>query len=422
MKNREIHDHYYYSELRFEKQNIFSVLKDLKEMNYNIWEFVEDQNRKNYKFLLEFLLEAERKEMMEIMKKAGETRSSFYRNGATSITITSKLGSIEIKRPRLRESYESYVLPQYTKNEEAILKLISDLYVCGISTRKMETALQEILGRKISAGQISVITNRAKIELEKFHKHAIKDEYVYMYLDGIPIKAKSSQWEKKKGYMVLVAYGITTNGIKKVIDFIMVQSESNDNCSGFIFDLYERGLKGKNLKLIITDGCKSWHNAIKQIYPRILRQRCWVHKLRNIASYIGCKNKEICLSGAKKIYLAKNKKEAMKEFKKWKNKWFSKYPKAVECLEKDLTELLNFFDFPEEHRVKIRTTNPIERVFREFKRRTKVMDNYLPNISSCEKIFYALTIFINKRWEFRKTMKFPKIEKAINLQINRKVA
>lgn len=422
MKNREIHDYYYFNELNFEKQNIFYALKELKEMNYSIWEYMEEKSRQHYKFLLETLLEAEREEIIEERRKSKERKEWIYKNSYSNITITTKLGSIEIKRPRLRKKYRSDVLPQYNKNEESILKLISDLYVCGVSTRKMEKGLQEILGHRISAGQISVITNRAQIEIDKFHKRKISDNYVYLYLDGIPIKAKGSQWENKKGYMILFAYGITENGIKELIDFIIVRSESNENCSGFIFDLYERGLKGKKLKLIITDGCVSWHNAIEQIYPRILRQRCWVHKLRNVAGYIGHKNKKAVLDEAKKIYLAKNKKEAVTTFKYWKKKWGKFYPKAVNCIEKDLTELLNFFLFPKEHRIKIRTTNPIERVFREFKRRTKVMDNYLPNINSCEKIFFALTNFINDRWKFKKVLHFPKIEKVVDFKIRREIA
>lgn len=191
----------------------------------------------------------------------------------------------------------------------------------------------------------------------------------------------------------------------------MVRSESYENWSGFLFNLYERGLKGERLKLIIIDGCPGLSEALDGIWQRPLRQRCWRHKLENVSKYLRKKDKDECIEQSRGIYKAKSLRQANKRFKRWKEKWGRLYPNAVWCIEKDLDELLTIFHFDESHRKKLRTTNPIERAFKEFRRRTNVMDNHLPNKDSCEKIFYIMCKFLNERWEDKHWLIFEDIYK-----------
>jgi transposase-like protein len=209
----------------------------------------------------------------------------------------------------------------------------------------------------------------------------------------------------------LIAYGVDKQGQKEIIDFIARRSESYENWAGFIFNLYERGLKGEQLKLIIIDGSPGLYKAIDLLWQRPLRQRCWRHKLENISKYLKRRHQQACIQQARGIYEAKSLRQATKRFRRWKRKWNQAYPKAVQCIEKDLDELLTFFHFDESHRIKIRTTNPIERAFKEFRRRTNVMDNHLPNMSSCEKIFYVMCKFLNERWRDKRWLIFEEIEK-----------
>lgn len=404
---------YRYDTLNFVKSKLDNVklIDGLKSLDYQIWGFMENTMKTQYKAIMETTLLYEQEHIIEKRIQQGLEREWIYRNGHKSLHLMTRFGVIQVKRPQLRKKYISTVLPRYSRHEEALVELVSDLYTLGVSTRKMETALKRLLGTSLSASKVSSLTAAVSYAVDTFHKRSIQDNYVYIYFDGIPIKAKHSQWEHKKGYMVLVAYGVTSTGKKEIIDFMLAHSESADHWSAFIFNLYERGLKAHKTKLIITDGAKGLHKAINEIYPRILRQRCWVHKLRNVADYI-TKNadKKDCLEQAKSIYPAETRKDAMRQFNTWKQCWSKRYPKAVQCIENDLDELLNIFYFPKGHRVKIRTTNPIERAFREFKRRTKVMDNYLPSIKSCEKIFFALTEFLNKRWKTKIFLRFPEIQ------------
>lgn len=382
----------------------------LKEAEGDVWGFLRDHRRDNFKKMLELLLRTEQEEQLEIINLPRDEK--IYRAGFKPITINTTDGRITIERPRLRKQlYESKVLPKYTKNEKAILNLIQDLYLLGISTRKMERALKEILGRYgISPTGVSNITNRIIPEIETFHKRPIEDKYIYLYLDGITITIRTNDGIGKK-YILLVAYGVDKKGKKEIIDFIARRSESYENWAGFIFNLYERGLKGENLKLMIIDGCPGLYKALNLLWQRPLRQRCWRHKLENVSKYLKKRDEKICIDQARGIYNAKSLRQANKRFRLWKERWHKSYPNAVKCIEKDLDELLTFFHFDKSHRIKIRTTNPIERAFKEFRRRTNVMDNHLPNMNSCEKIFYIMSKFLNERWRDKRWLIFEHIER-----------
>ena len=403
-----------------ERQDITFMLKEAER---DLWGFMREEMRRGFKYLLEGLLRYEQEEYLELERHERSRKRKGYRAGYSSITIKTSLGSIGIRRPRLRkQGYRSSVLPNYTKNERELLDLIANLYLVGVSTRKMSKGLESILGKEgVSATQVSIITNRAKEGIEEFHRRPLEDKYVYLYLDGISITIKGTDRQGRK-YLLLVAYGVDHGGIKEIIDFIPVRSESENNWSGFLFNLYERGLKGKQLKLVIVDGSKGLSNALDAIYNRVLRQRCWAHKMRNVSNYLSKRDEEKCLGEAKGIYRSKSLRQALKRFKRWKARWEEAYPKATNCLEKDLDELLNFFHFDRSHWIKIRTTNPIERLFREFRRRTDVMGNHMPNMNGCEKIFFVMTEFMNERWKRRKHLHFEKITRIPAVVPKRKVA
>jgi putative transposase len=384
----------------------------LHEAARDLWGFVREDQKAHGKMIVEYLLQEEQKEYLRLQRyeRSGSERKG-YRAGFSKIRVKTSLGEVEIRRPRLRvQEYVSKILPLYAKAERHLLDLIANMYLVGVSTRKMAKGLESILGDAgISAGSVSRITNRVKERIKAYHHRVVEDKYVFLYLDGLTITVQGLDGKGRK-YILLVAYGVDYRGVKELIDFMPVRSESTDNWQGFLFQLYERGLKGKRLKLVIIDGCRGLANALDGIYPRVLRQRCWAHKLRNVAATLKKKDEEACLSGAKEIYKAKSLRHARKQFNRWKATWEKVYPKAVACIEADLDELLTFFLFDPRHWRRLRTTNPIERVIKEFRRRTGVMDNHLPNMDSCEKIFYVVTEFMNERWADHYRLRFRNIE------------
>ena len=198
--------------------------------------------------------------------------------------------------------------------------------------------------------------------------------------------------------MVLVCHGIDLEDRLELIDFMIVDSESESAWYRFCNDLYLRGSEGAYVRLIATDGCPGLHAALDTVWPRMTRQRCWVHKLRNLLTKFTRKlHVESCMSEAKLIYLAQTKTEAGERFQQWAKKWRKQEPKVVGCLEQDLSELLSFFDCPKEYWRKLRTTNIIERCFREVRRRIRPM-NCFKNDASCERILYAIFFYMNQRW------------------------
>ncbi len=214
-------------------------------------------------------------------------------------------------------------------------------------------------------------------------------------MDGIILKTKTGFGAKKKA--VLVAYGIKVDGRRELIDFTVTNAESEKKWWRFLNDLYRRGLTGEALGLVVTDGNMGLENAVDLVWAFVKRQRCWAHKLRNVANYLKKKDVDRCMKEARPIYKAKNKTEAEKAHRKWAKKWAPIAPKAVRCIEKDLEELLNFYSCPKEIWIKVRTTNVIERAFREVRRRTRPMTCF-NNVPSIERIIYAMLSHLNEQW------------------------
>jgi transposase-like protein len=280
------------------------------------------------------------------------------------------------------------VFQRYQRRQKAVNTAIKDIFLAGVSTRRVGEVLRPLIGSNPSAATVS--------EVRAFHHRKISDEYKYLFLDGLTVRLKKALGVQKR--QLLVAYGIGENGCKELIEFRQGQSESEQEWENLLNDLYRRGLEGRRLDLIITDGAPGLHAACDMVYPYTPRQRCWVHKLRNVAVKLSRKVQAECLQGARKIYLAENRREAIQRYWEWASRWRDEQPRAVACLEKDIDELLMFFHFPKEHQIKIRTTNAIERSFREIRRRIRPMSCFT-NPESCERIIYALFFYHNQKWE-----------------------
>ncbi len=224
----------------------------------------------------------------------------------------------------------------------------------------------------------------------------IDDDWEYLILDAVVVRNRSAVGAEKR--YVLVAMGISSTGRRQILSFKQVESESEVCWMSFLEDLARRGLEGKNLKLITTDGGAGLIAAVESVWPDVPRQRCWAHKLRNVANKVRKRNEKACLDGAKLIYLAPNRTEAAKRFRSWRDKWSEIEPKAVACLEADIEEMLEFFSVAHEFQKTVRTTNPIERVFREVRRRTRTISCFT-NRRSVDRMLYAVLTYQNRHWD-----------------------
>ena len=380
-----------------------TILQDWwAEVKDNFWEI---DAKRRVKELVKDLMESTM--IHEIVKKTGvgyyknaPQERQDYRNGYYERSLVTQFGIIQgIKTPRTRRGgFKTKVFRRYKRYQEIVEDLIEGIFLAGVSTRRVGEAVSKLLDTKVSHGTVSNITRRLDKKVGEFHREAIIDEYQYLICDGITIKVRyNGRYHNRK---VLVIYGITLFGQRKLLAFMQAKGESQDAWEAIIHSVYNRGLKGENLKMIIQDGSAGLRAALRIVYPHAAIQRCWVHKMRNVSNYLKRVYHDDCIKGARRIYKAKAKHLAMAEFKNWKRAWAKKAPNAVHCIEKDLDELLNFFDCSKNHWIKVRTTNAIERSFKEVRRRTRVFSCF-SNLQSTERIIYAIFVYLNNRWEER---------------------
>ena len=384
------------------------TLTDLwKEFNWSFkdyWQEHDEVVKAFKKKLIEEALDAERSMLICCKPYERSTERQDHRNGYWRRWITLKDGCLEIKMPRLRVgSYESQIIPRYKQRVKEVDEALRKIFLYGASTRLTGEALKPILGESVSAQTISNIAKSLDEEVKIYHNRKIEDRYLYLFLDGIVLKIKTGFGSKKK--VILAAYGIRIDGKREIIDFMITKHESEQRWESFLNRLYNRGLTGDVLSLIITDGNRGLENAVDNIYPQVKRQRCWAHKLRNVANNLKKKDQDRCIKEARTIYNADNMKAAVGAYKKWASKWSSSSSNAVRCIEKDLEQMLNFYHCPQEIRVKVRTTNVIERAFREVRRRTRPMSCF-NNTQSIERIVYAVLSHLNDKWRIKPLKEF----------------
>jgi putative transposase len=325
------------------------------------------------------------------------SRKENYRNGFYTRSLDTVYGVIEeIRVPRDRNgAFQSKVIEKYKRREKGLDKLITECYWRGISTRDVKYVLKALAGITVSSSVVSNLTSKWNKEVFAWHQRQLKDDYEYLFLDGVWIKNRSLGLKKR---LVLVAFGIKTDGTKEVIDYMLSTSEKEDNWSKFLQFLAHRGLKGKNLKLIATDGCHGLGNAVDLVFPDIAHQVCLAHKMRNILDKVKKADRPSVSKLLKPIFSKKvdTREKAESVINKWKKVWRPIYPAAVRSLESTEDKLLNYLDCPIEHHSMIRTTNHIERVFKELRRRMRPME-ITPNLQAADRILYALIQIRNEK-------------------------
>jgi putative transposase len=354
--------------------------------------------------ILESSLEGELLEQLQASPYQRTEVRRGYRDGHYERDLYSQYGLIKALRiPRSRNGFNSQIIPHYQRNLIRVNQMVRNIFLAGVSTRRVGEVLSNLWEREISAQTVSRICQSLDREVAAYHHRSLKDHYLYLFFDGISMKVKGASQVHQK--QVLVAYGLTLEGKKEIIEFRQSPAESAHQWEALLRDLYQRGLTGQSCRLIATDGCPGLHRALEIVYPYIPVQRCWAHKLRNVSNYIRRKDQTECLAQAKRIYLAGNRRDGVKVFKSWKENWWKCYPEAIQCLEKDLDELFNFLDCPPEHRIKVRTTNVIERSFREVRRRTRTICCFT-NGKSVDRIIYGVISHLNQNWKDKPVLNF----------------
>lgn len=319
-----------------------------------------------------------------------------YRCGYYFRWLLTEVGELLLRVPRIRSGGLVFrTLIAYARRPKVIDQLILSCFVLGMSTRKVARALGAFLGTTLSAQTVSRIAQQLDAAVAAFHRRPLSGSYRYLLFDGIVLKHRGALAVRRR--VLLCAYGIRFSGVREFIDFSLAPSESTAAWEGFLRELYERGLIAAEAALIVTDGGPGLHAALDLVYPRIGRQRCWAHKVRNVLDKVKKAHWPAVKQALGAISHAPNHRRAVEAFWQFAQRYRRRYPSAVVCLERDLDDLLVFFGCPQAHWDRLRTTNAIERSFREVRRRTRPIGVFT-NSQRLERIVYAVIHHLNETW------------------------
>jgi putative transposase len=331
-------------------------------------------------------------------ERSGEARQD-YRNGFYERDYVTIFGTLRLRIARTRqENFLPAGLKGFQRRAEEVMLLIREAFLRGISTRQVGRVVAILTGEPVSAQTVSQLTRGLDVAVRRFRQAKLSDEWVYLFLDGVSLRVRRPAGRQR--VQMLVAYGVRADGSRQLLSFVRSKGESQAAWEGLLNDLQRRGLAGDKLRLIVTDGCAGLAAAIQTVYPNAKHQRCWVHKMRNILERVRKRDYVEVKTGAQKIYLAESKAKAQAAFRRFAWQWRDAYPGMVKQLEKDLPELLTFFDFPRHLWRKLRTTNAIERIFVEVRRRTRPMVVFV-NDQSVDRIVFSIFSRFNEQWRNR---------------------
>ena len=354
---------------------------------------------KSFKKIIQEILEQEVQDYLGrgYFERKPETANKGYRNGYEPKTIKTAEGKMTLEVPQLRnteETYRSSFLGRLGSVSPELERLATEMYVRGLSTRDIEDALKDEQGRPlVSKSGVSEITESLSEEYERFCRRDLSGyDVVYLFVDGVYESLRLQLGAKEA---ILCAWAILSNGRKVLLHLDLGNKESYHCWQAFFRNMIARGLRAP--LLVISDGAPGLIRAIEECFPESKRQRCLVHKLRNIANKLPKDAIAEIMPKVKNVYYQTDREVAMLCATRLVEEYAEKYPAAIRCFQDDLECCLNHIDFPAGHHKHIRTTNLLERAFGEQKRRTKVIPRFLDE-KSCLKLVYATLIRVSDRW------------------------
>jgi len=332
-------------------------------------------------------------------------RRQVVRNGhLPEREITTGVGQVKVKQPRVRdrrsedqaEPFSSKILPPYLRKTKSIEELIPWLYLKGVSTGDFSEALTALLGPDAPGLSATTITRLKAVweeEYGEWNQRSLEGkQYVYVWADGVHFNIRLEEDRQ----CILVLMGATADGKKELIAVADGYRESEQSWLGLLLDVKARGLV-IDPKLAIGDGALGFWKAVRQVWPNLREQRCWVHKTANVLDKLPKRLQPEAKEKLHDIWMADTKQHANEAFDLFLKTYEAKYPKAVECLSKDREVLLTFYDFPAEHWIHLRTTNPIESTFATVRLRTKKTKGS-GSRTACLTMVYKLMQSASKRW------------------------
>jgi len=374
---------------------VVNLIKEIQKEPAKIFEMATMNVQKDVGKYLTNLMKGELTHFLGREEYERAVDGSNHRNGSYPRKFCIKgIGEVDVQVPRDRKGdYQTQVLPRGRQYESRIAEDLSLMYLTGISTRTLSMLSRRLIGRRISHGEISKVNSELTGAIEKWRNRDLSGEKIkYVFIDGVIFKMRIEG--TVENVPVLVAIGVTEGGIKLVLGMQSGDKESATNWREFFRDLKGRGFKGSGVQLGVMDGLSGLGKVFKEEFPNAKVQRCQVHVARNVIAKVPRKLKKEVADDLRSIFYASTKEKADAFYRTFHEKWNKEIPSAVKSLEQSIESCLTYLQFPEEEWTSLRTSNIVERLNKEFKRRTKSME-----IVAGENACYRLLAFISLKME-----------------------
>lgn len=317
-----------------------------------------------------------------------------YRSGYYGRTLITRVGKLELRVPQDRHGrFSTEVFERYQRSEKALVSALSEMYVQGVSTRKVKAITEQLCGHEFSASTVSRINKKLDTELKKFADRKLEEPYPYLILDARYEKVREDGVIRSRA--VQIAIGINWDGRRCVLGVELANRESASSWKTFLEGLRSRGLHG--VEYVVSDDHAGLHKAVIEILPEAAWQRCYVHFLRNALDHLPRKADDDCLKELRWLYDRRCLEEARRDLAAWLAKWQKTYSKLCDWVEENIEETLTYYRLPHQHHKHLKSTNMLERINEEIRRRTRVI-RIFPNEASCLRLVRALTIETHENW------------------------
>lgn len=369
---------------------------------------IRDLVRKSVEETLNEMLDAEAEELVGASKYERSEEREGYRSGHYSRNFTTTSGDVKLRIPKLKGvQFDTAIIERYKRRECSIEEALIEMYLAGVSVRRVEDISEALWGSRVSASTISELNKKAYVHIEEWRNRKLTSEYAYVYVDGIYLKRNwGGEYENVS---ILIAIGVDRDGYREVIGAAEGLKEDQESWKNFFIWLKERGLRG--VRLVTGDKCLGMCETLAEVFPEAKYQRCTVHFYRNVFSATPRRLISEVAMMLKAIHAQENKDAARKKARDVVEKLREmKLKEAAKKVEDGIEETLTYMDFPTQHWTRIRTNNMIERMNREIRRRTRVVGAFPDGNSALMMVCARLRYVSGKAWEDKRYLNMKHLE------------
>lgn len=352
----------------------------------------EDPLRAMAELLTDFVMESEVTAKVGAEANERVAERTTYRNGHRERRWDTRLGTLKLRVPKLREGgYVPSFIEHRKRSEQAIISVIQEAVVKGVSTRKIEAVLEELGIAGVSAGQVSQLCAALDEKVRKFREGPL-GEIRYVWVDALYEKVRVD--DRVESMAVVIATGVNLEGRREVLGLDVIPAESEEGWAQFFKSLKERGLNG--VKLVISDAHTGLRAAVRKVM-KVEWQRCKVHFYRNVLVHVPKRSQTEVSEAMKAVFVQRDEKSAKAKAADLVRQFQTRFAKAMEIFEAGIDDVLSYLHYPQSHRVRISSTNPLERLNLEIRRRTRVIGIF-PHVGACLRLIGMLLVEKNEDW------------------------